>query len=322
MSRFRIVLFLTLVALLPSAALGLTTVQDPLLPSELVFTEFFDDLFRMPPFAATPTVIPNAQAVSGPIAVDQNGMILFFDETRRLSRFDVTTSIITPISSPLPVTSSSRLRFALESPDSTLVLYGNDLFRIDMNTGGIAELLNGDPLYDGFFSANDLTVTPSGRIFVTEFFNTLWEVDPISGGARVVSPRDDLIPQAMDTFPNGDLLIQDFSPDRLVRVNPDTGEVSLFSDDLPVFIDDFAVLANGDVVLTGEGFGLNFNGSIVRYDGVTGQRTILYQTSPFFSPGSIAVAPGPVPVPEPATVLLVAVLLPLCGGRSFRIAGT
>lgn len=314
MTRLRSVFILSLVAFLPNVTWGLTLpVQYPLLPSELVFTEFFDDLFRMLPLHVTPTVIPNAHAVSGPIAVDQNGMILFIDDTDRLSRFDPTTSIITPINAP--IANSSFNTFALESATTSLVLNGDDLLRIDMTTGGVSGLVNGDPLNGGYFSPNDVVVTSTGRVFLTEFFESLWEINPVSGAASVVSLDVDLFPQAIAAFSDGDLLIRDFSPARLVRVDPDTGDVSLFSDALPTFVRDYAVLANDDVVLTGVESGL---GVVYRYNSTTGQRMTLYQHSPFFSPQTIAVAPGPVPVPEPASVLLVATLLAFCGGRLLR----
>jgi hypothetical protein len=311
MMQVRSVILLTLVASLShNLAFGVPAVeQDPLRPSELVFTEFFEGLFRMLPLQQTPGVVPDGKLVNGPIAVDENGMVVFFDDLGRLSRFDPTTSIVSPISDP--IAGLSFVKFTLESPSSSLVLSGDNLLRIDMNTGAITELLNGDSLNGGFFGAQDVTVTADGRIFVAEFFESLWEVNPVTGAARIISLAEDLFPQALASFSNGDLLIRDFGPARLVRVNPDTRSVSLFSDDLPSFVRDFAVLANDDVVLTGGG---QFGG-IYRYDGVTGQRRTLYEATGFFVPGWIAVAPGPVPVPEPSTLLLAVSLLAICAGR-------
>jgi hypothetical protein len=264
----------------------------------------------MLPLRHTPEVIPSGDLINGPIAVDENGMIVCFDDLNRLSRFDPATSIITPISEPIAVV--QFFDFTLESPNSSLVLSGNNLLRVDMNTGAITELLDGNSLNGGFFSAQGVTVTPDGRIFLAEFFETLWEVDPITGAAGIVSLTEDLFPQALASFSNGELLIQDLGPDRLVRVNPDTRSVSLFSDDLPTNVRDFAILANDDVVLTGSGL----SRGIYRYDGVTGQRRTLYEAMGFFVPGSIAVAPGSVPIPEPSTLLLATTLLAICAGRS------
>lgn len=305
MIQLRSLILLAVVAsFLDNLAYGVPVLdQLPLRSSELVFTEFYEGLFRTLPLRQTPSVIPNSDLVKGSIAVDENGKVIFFDDLNRLAKFDPTTSISTPISDSIPGLSFGG--FCLESSSSSLVLNGDDLLRIDMNTGAIQQLLNGDRLNGGFFGPQDVTVTRSGRIFLAEFFEPLWEVNPITGAAKRITLTEDLRPQALASFSNGDLLIQDFGPTRLVRVNPDTKSVTLFSDDLPSFVRDFAILANDDVIVSGGG---QFGG-IYRYNGVTGQRQTLYEARPYFRPGWIAVGPGPVPVPEPSTLLLVVTLV-------------
>ena len=152
---------------------------------------------------------------------------------------------------------------------------------------------------DTFFAPNGIARGGNGRVFITEFLNQLWEIDPVSGVRSLITSADLSIPSLIEVRSDGDLIVKNFSPSQLNVIAPDTGSVALFSSELPTFVRDIVLDANDNLWLTS-------TDGVFRYDSSGGNRTLI-ASGTFFSPRAIAIVPqnwAANAIPEPATYAL------------------
>jgi hypothetical protein len=89
---------------------------------------------------------------------------------------------------------------------------------------------------------------------------------------------------------NGDLLVADFGPGGVVRVNPTTGaQTTVSSGGNFVLPASLAIAANGDIFVVDQGAN-----AVIRVDPVSGAQTVVSSGGFFDAPVGIAIVPGPV----------------------------
>ena len=194
--------------------------------------------------------------------------------------------------------------FVVEPSGDLLIANSGDVAHFDRVTRQTTTVTT-----DTFFSPNGIARGADGRVFITEFFEQLWEID-VAGSSRSVVPlfEDLSIPGLITVRSDGKLIVKNFDPNTLNIVDPDTGGNKVFSADLPTFVSDFTLDADDNLWLTStEG--------VFRYDSSGGAKTLVFDDS-FFNPGAIAVVPDGwvvVGLPEPtaACLLLLGLTLPL-----------
>ncbi len=264
-------------------------VNSPLDAGDVVITEFYQHLFKLNPTTGGKT--PLNHGVFDPIdliAVDASGDVLGLQHDGSLARFSLATLAVTPVTStlfPFPVD------LEIEADGSLLVATLDDVFRVDPASGQTETLVNHEDVNDGFFSPQGLAVGPTGRIYVTEFFEQLWEVNPTTGAASILPTSRELDGVSLiEARSDGVLITREFSTNSLLKIDPDTGAVSTFAPGLPTFTHQMAIEANDDVLLT-------WTSGVLRFDAATGAQSGLVEDGPFFAPHGIAVA-GASALPE------------------------
>jgi streptogramin lyase len=243
-------------------------------PGDIIITEFFDGWHKIDPDTGIAVELNFAHSDSLHLALDGAGNILFSDGTDSIKKLNPANSQITT----LPVTDVQFIDgFVVEPSGSLLIADDNSVDRFDPAIPNTGEIASRD-----FFGPAGIASGPNGRVYVTEFFDDLWEVNPASGGLSPVTATEILLPDLIAVRPDGDLIVHDFN-NNLLRIDPDTGGVTTFSTDLPTFPSAIAVEANGDLLMTS-------TDGVFRFDASTGVRTPL-TTGTFFSPKGIVVIP-------------------------------
>jgi hypothetical protein len=264
-----------------------TAANAPLAPGEIVITEFFETLYRIDPATGAKSILtPGTFQSHEVIAIDASRQILGFNGDDQLVRFNPATLGLTPVTDAL---FPQFKDIALEPNGNILVAAGDDIFRVHPTSGLTTMLVEGDNVNNGFFGPMAVAVGPTGRIFVTEFFEEIWEINPTTGGAMVVPLSQDI--RATDLLgvrSDGDLILREFDLGDLLRINPNTGLATTFAIGIPTFAGDLAIEANNNVVVSS-------TDGVFRYNASTGAETPLTRDPGFFSPKSIAVAPGGAP---------------------------
>jgi len=259
----------------------------PLAPGEIVITEFFEDLWRIDPATGGKSVLNSGTFDPRDIiAIDANRHVLAIDNDDQLVRFNPTTLAVTPLTtSSFP----SAKDIALEPSGNVLVVADDNIFRVNPTSGVTTTLVDRENVNDGFFGPAGIAVGATGRIFVTEFFEQLWEINPATGAAAVL-PRSREVELAtfIDVRSDGDLIVRDFNLGDLLKINPNTGLVTTFATGLPTFTADLEIEEDNDIVIAS-------TDGVFRYDASTGAETPLAIDGPLFSPQAIAVAPGAAP---------------------------
>jgi streptogramin lyase len=288
-----------------SALVAPVMAASPIAPGDIVFTEFFDGWFKLDPSSGQVTALPWAPApvFTQHLAFDIDGAILFDGFEGAVSRLNPHSGNISPLNIPgLSFTDG----FVVEPNGDLLIANNQAVSRFSRTAHTTTTVTTGT-----FFSPNGITRTADGRVFITEFFEDLWEINPATGAKSHVTSFAFSIPMLIATRSDGDLIVENFSPDALYRVDPDTGAVSPFTDDLPTFVRNFALDANDNLWLTS-------SDGIYRYSGSGGAKTLI-ASGTFFSPKAIAIVPPgwTPPVPEPST-LVMALIAALAMWRRHR----
>ena len=262
---------------------GAQSINAPLGPGDVVITEFFEHLFRINP--ATGGKKPLDPGLFDPtdiIAVDAARQILAIDRDDRLVRFDPVSLSVTPLTStlfPFPVD------IAVETSGTILVAASSDIFRVNPTSGATTTLVNHANVNGGFFGPHGIDVGASGRIFVTEFFEDLWEINPATGAAtQVPQSRDLVLADVLEVRTDGSLITREFDTGNFLKINPATGAIVDYTTDVPTFVNGIALEADDDLLVASDD-------AVFRYDAVTGAKTTLTSPETFFSPAAIAVAP-------------------------------
>ena len=285
---------------LSASAVALPPGNPPLSRGEIVITETFNDLFRIDPGTGQKAALdPGSFDPRDMIQIDGGLGVVAVDFMDRLVRFDPESLAVTPLTATL---FPGAVDLAVEPSGDILVADQDRIFRVDHATGVTQPLVDDPNINGGFFSISSLAVGPTGRIFITEFFREIWEINPATGAATTpFFPNAGSILDLIDIRSDGDIIVQDFPSGNLLRINYDTRVVTTFATGLPTFTQDLAIEADDDVVVSSlEG--------IFRYDSTTGAESLLTPDETFFSPRAIAVAP----VPEPSTMALALVAAVIC----------
>jgi hypothetical protein len=281
--RTRLRCLFLVVLLVGVCASDRASAQSGLLAGTIVITEFFEELMRINPATGAKTVITDGTFdPTDIIAIDAARLIVAIDAADRLVRFNPATLAVTPLTSrPFPM----AVDIAIEPSGNVLVVDNEDLFRVNVASGVTTTLVDHTTVNDGFFSPRGIAVGPTGRVFLTEFFEQAWEYVPASGLLfELPLPDEVTLASVVDVRSDGDLIVRDFDVGDLLRINPDTGDVAPFATGLPAITHDFAVEADDDVVLTS-------SEGVFRYAAANGAETPLTTDATFFSPVGIAVAP-------------------------------
>lgn len=269
---------------LGGAALGQTA-------PTIVFSEFFEKMFIIDP--ENGSLVPTPISALGvgtidEIAIESSGMVLGigFNELIRIN--PVTGSVQTVAQ----LESGTFSGLALEA-DGTVVAVGNSVVnRINPVTGEVVEIAD-----DTFFGPRKVAVAPSGDIYVTEFFEDLIRINPVTLAKNTVTLQSDIgSPNHIDVFPDGDLAILNLGRE-LYRVDPISGSVDFIGDDYATFIHGIGIDGDGDVLIA-------TSDAVLSVDPDTNFTSIVAFDEPFFSPHDVAF--GEVLIPEPAAGLLLA----------------
>ena len=288
-------LCLGLAVAVSSPCFALTPVDSLIAPGDIILTEFFDGWHKLDPATGmvTPLPWPGSSNFTDYVEFDTDGAILHDDFGDQIKRFNPTSLRTRNLNVP---GISSTDGFIVEPNGDLLIANQSDVSRFSRDAG-TTSVITGDT----FFAPHGIARRPDGRVFITEFFDGLWEIDVSANTRSLVTNFDFSIPDRIAVQSDGDLIVENFSPGVLYEVDPDTGAVSLFTDDLPTSVRDFAVDADDNLWLTS-------TDGIFRYGPNGGAKTLIADDT-FFSPRAIAIVPpnwvAP-PIPEPSAMLLAA----------------
>ncbi len=267
----------------------------PIAPGDILFTEFFDGWHKLDPATGSVTQLPwpDSSIFTRHLQFDSAGRVLYDDLTGGVSAI-LRLNPYNGHSVNLQVPGiSSTDGFVVDPSGDLLIANSGAVSRYNLATHVTTTVTEGT-----FFAPHGIA-SGGGRVFITEFFDDLWEIDVPGLGRSRVTGADLTIPGLIAVRSDGNLIVKNFSPSVFYQIDPDTGNTSLFSDDLPTFVNGFTLDADDNLWVTS-------TDGIFRYDDLGGPRTLIYDET-FFSPAAITVVPAswnPVSIPEPATAVL------------------
>jgi streptogramin lyase len=280
--------------------IGPAALAAPLTPGHMVFYEFFDGWHTLNPdtgqFAElepwNPFINFYRPTPNDILTFDLDGALLYGNGTTiyRLNPFTGGVKELRGLSG-----SSSPLGFVLEDSGDFLVGDTNiGISRYSRSTGELTTLFPKSPT----FNPQDLTEGAGGRVFVMDGLSDVLELDLALGTTRPVTSFGPSQSFFNAVHPNGDLLVSHRgvpSTDRqFVLVDPDTGEQTLFTEDLPTFPQSVAFDATGRLWMSS-------SDGLYRYESTGGPKTLVHDETFFFPQQLIAVPLDWAPtVPEPA----------------------
>jgi outer membrane protein assembly factor BamB len=279
---------------------------SPIAPGDIIFTEFFDGWHKLNPATGVVSGLlwPQSSSLTRHIDFDLSGAILFDDSQDAIKRLNPFNGFRVDLNIPDTALTDG---FVVEANGDLLIANSRAISRFS-RTLQTTTTLTTDP----FFSPNGIARGADGRVFFTEFFEDLWELNPATGARSQVPTTGLSIPSLIEVRSDGDLIVKSGN---LYRIDADTGLAALFSDDLPSsVIFGMALDASDNLWITS-------TQGIHRYGSSGGTKTLV-ASGTFFSPRAIAVVPpnwAPVGIPEPSTIMLalsVAAVLPRALRRS------
>lgn len=265
-------------------------------PGDIIFTEFYDGWHKLDPATGVVTQLPwdDSSIFTETIRFDTNGAVLVDDAPSAIHRINPANGHEVDLHVP---GISLIDGFVVEDSGDLLIANSGEVSRFTRSAGVTSTVTTST-----FFSPNGIARGADGRVFITEFFEDLWEVSPTTGARSTVTGTDLSIPGLIAVRSDGDLIVENFSPGVLYRIDPDTGAVSLFTDDLPSIVNGFALDSVDNLWLTA-------TDGLYRYDASGGPKTLVY-TETFFNPSAIAVVPDGWTfhdIPEPGAACLAGV---------------
>jgi streptogramin lyase len=308
------ILFVLLIHLgwcvLPAAASSPPTFS----PGDLVINEFFTGWNRVDPVTGQVTPLPYPEPPSfgaaENVVVDHSGHAFFASLIgTTLYDLDLTGRQVSEL-----VTFPSGIDgIAVSNSDQIYVATNSAVVSVDRLNHTFQTLKTG-----AFFEAQAIVFNPiDGNLYVSEFVNDLWRINPITGqSSRVNVPDgagafwDDLV-----VLPNGNLIAVDSARETMSRIIPSTGVTTTFSSQFPPFpMRSMTTDLQGNVIVTAAS-------SIFRYNGTTGAQSVLTPSTTFFSAPGIAMVPVAVTmVPEPTLLGFASITgMFLLNGRRWSI---
>jgi streptogramin lyase len=260
-------------------------------PGDVIFTEFFNGWHKLDPATGVVTALPwPAYSVfTEYLEFDVDGAILFDDFGDQIKRLNPASNAVHNLNVP---GASSIDGFVVEPNGDLLIANGGDVSRFSRASETTSIVTS-----DSFFAPRGIARGDDGRVFVTEFFDGLWEIDANASAKSLVTNFEFSIPGLIAVQSDGDLIVENFSPSVLYEIDPETGSVVLYSDDVPTFVRDMAVDPDDNLWLTS-------TDGIFRYS-PTGGTPTLVASGTFFSPRAVAIVPQNwtmPPVPEPTSI--------------------
>jgi sugar lactone lactonase YvrE len=252
-------------------------------PGDVLITEFFEDLWHINPATGSKTAVnPGTLDIHNIVEFDASRRLVAIDVDNRLVRFDPVTRAVAPLTSTLfPLATD----IAVEQSGTILVTAGN-VFRVNPATGATSTLVDKDMVNDGFFNPFGVDVGPTGQVFVSEFFESLWEINPSTGAAaKVPTSREIDLRDPLEVRSDGTIISREFPTGNFLKINPATAAVTNFATDVPTFVHGIALEADDDLLVTSDS-------TVYRYNAATGAKTTLTPGATFFAPGGITVAPA------------------------------
>lgn len=257
----------------------------------VVFSEFFEKMYTVHPDngSLVPTPIsPFDAGVIDEIAIESSGMVLGID-ANELIRINPVTGSVQAVAQ---LASGAFSGLALEADGTVVAVGGSAVHRIDPVTGAVAQIAD-----DTFFGPRKVAVAPAGDIYVTEFFEGLIRINPVTLARNTVALQSGIGgPNHIDVFPDGDLAILNLDGE-LYRVDPVSGGVGFIGDGYGTFIGGIGIDGQGQVLIA-------TSDSILRVNPDNNATSTVAFDEPFFNPHDVAF--GAVLVPEPAGALLLA----------------
>lgn len=290
---------------------------SPISPGDIIFTEFFNGWHKLDSVTGQVAEITDWNSAFPPvpagfvrtITFDHDGSLLY-NAGSSIFKLNPRTGAVTSV---LSFTGSTSPTGFVVEPDGSLLIADGiaGISRFSRSTETLTTIVPGG----GDFSPRGIVQSSGGRIFVVNSPREVLEVNLASGTTSPIVDLDFSLTGLIASRADGLILVEGRFPQRgLYRINPDTGETTLFANDNPIFTQGFAFGSNDNLWLTGEPDGL------IKYDSAGGARIPIYDAT-FFGPRAITVVPidwTPPPVPEPnlLALLLSAFLTSFASRRS------
>src|SRR5688572_1822991 len=168
-------LCLGLAVAVSSPCFALTPVDSLIAPGDIIFTEFFDGWHKLDPTTGIVTQLPwpGSSNFTDYVEFDVDGAILFDDFGDQIKRLNPTSLRIRNLNVPgLSFTDG----FVVEPNGDLLIANNRDVSRFS-RVDGTTSIITGDT----FFAPHGIARGSDGRVFITEFFDGLWEIDTAAG---------------------------------------------------------------------------------------------------------------------------------------------
>lgn len=272
----------------------------PISPGDIIFTELFNGWHKLNPTTGEISVIedwnfPRESAADWKplttLTFDADGALLY-DSSSWILRLDPRTGTRSYLE--MAAFSLQVRGFVVEPTGDLMFAMGPKITRYSRDTQLISDIT------DRFIFPRAIAQDDNGRIYVTGAIEGVLEIDPANGSTTKVNDFrfDSIASVAIQS--DHELIVHDGSRNVLYRIDSVTGDVQVFADELPNFVQDFAVDNSGDLWLTSPS-------GLYKYPSTGGSgKLVVGGTS--FSPQVIAVVPAnwtPPPVPEPTALTLL-----------------
>ena len=281
------------------------TAEAQLSDSTILFSEFFEEAFRLDPGGAPIDILNNEEA-DAPfgqlIEIIDSGTAIISSFTE-LFRFDVVnqqTTLLTDLSfSPTDLT--------LDETGNLIVTGAPGVVSVNVTTGEEINVFD-----DTFFTPADVVVSTGGLIYTIEFFDGLGVVNPDTQTFSQIGDFDSNELQSIDIGLNGDLIVST-SDNEFLQVDPSSGLTTLLGSSGEVAPDEIKVDIDGNILYSGDNDG---SSSIFLFNPRTGiTETILNgdDVDTFFNildfDVSSQLRASNIAIPEPSSAVLLSMIM-------------
>jgi|GEM_PF-3703292 len=273
---------------------------------DLLVSEFFEEILSIDTDTGSVTDLVDSPVPIGDpfgqhLAVGSGGTIFVtgFDDL-----YAFTPGASSPYELKMSLSSGSFTALSRDHGGDLIAINGSagtGVLRVNPESGSVSVVHE-----EAFFGPSDAVVDAAGRVFITEFFDSLGYI-PASGGGFV--PIGDFGSNEfthLDIGTDGQIYVSTLVERGFARVDPATGQMTTIASDVFTFIDDFQIADDNTLYFTGsvdsvEGL-YRLNAGIPEL--IVGDNTIT-----FFNPLDLAVGTGfrTTHVPEPSSLILAMV---------------
>ena len=297
-----------------TAAACFATVSTAAAAEDVLFTEFFEEVFALDTDTGALTdLVDTPRGESSPfgqhIAVAGDGSV-YVTDFGRVFRFDAGAA--SPYTRVADLGSDSFFEFTRAASSTGLLGSGvnGSILSIDPITGATATLYD-----ETFFSVSDIAVDANGRIFATEFFGGLGYLNAGATDFIEIGDFGPLDLDHLDIGADGQIYASTGFDDGFVRIDPATGAATDLLLDAYESIEDLQVADDNTLFFAGTVAGEE---GIYRLDGSSVVRVNDDPGTAFFNVLDFTLGSAtlrPTAVPEPAGLLVLAVAGALASRR-------